>query len=327
MAMTASRTDHPAPAAPASIAHLPAWAMERFPPDHWVMFLVMWATALVAGRALTGSGDLAFAPADLLGFAAAWCFFLMLRVFDEHKDYDLDLANHPGRVLQSGRITLGHLKVLGGIAIATQLGASLLLDGWAFGSVTCWWLLVIGWSSLMAKEFFVGEWLEQRLILYAASHMVVMPMALLWMAQMGAGQEAMPPAVGLLAGLSFLSGAAFEITRKLKGADEERDSIASYSQILGPTAGAATVLGLLVGAAGLLALLLDGVFAGDVGLSWHLGLAALLLGPAVTLHLYKNKPSARGRKANEAAVGVTMLGSYALLIAAFFAAADSVTWG
>lgn len=306
--------------------------MERFGPDHWVMFFVLWATALVTGRFLSGGSpsggaELAFSPGDLAGFAAAWCFFLMLRVFDEHKDYEADLHNHPDRVLQSGRISLGHLKALGLIAILTQAIVSLSFDSWTFGSVTAWWALVIVWSSLMAKEFFVGEWLEKRLILYAISHMVVMPMAMVWMAQMGAGSLELPLEVGLLAGLSFLSGAAFEVTRKTKGAEEERDTIDSYSKILGPTASAATALFLLIGGAGLLALLIHHVLGEDAHIGWYVGLAAMLAGPATSLHLYKNHPTAKGRKLNEAAVGMTMLGSYCLLIAAILSATDSVRLG
>ena len=47
-------SDAPVPSATPSIRNLPAWAMERFGPDHWVMFFVLWATALVTGRFLAG---------------------------------------------------------------------------------------------------------------------------------------------------------------------------------------------------------------------------------------------------------------------------------
>jgi hypothetical protein len=324
--MSTQLDSRPAETPAPSFANVPAWMMERFPPDHWVMFFVMYATALVAGRFLSSSGELAMGGLDLLGFGAAWCFFLMLRVFDEHKDYELDLLNHPGRVLQSGRVTLGHLKVLGVLSIGVQGGASLLMDG-GLGGVTHWWLVVIVWSSLMAKEFFVGAWLEKRLVLYALSHMVVMPMALLWMAQMGAGATELPLEVGLLAGLSFLSGAAFEVTRKAKGAEEERETIDSYSRILGPRGAAVTVLLLLLGSTVLLALLIRGAFDGAASWPWYVGLTAILGPPLFTLSRYMAGATARTRKGNEAAVGMAMLGSYGLLIAAYVAAASSVTWG
>jgi 4-hydroxybenzoate polyprenyltransferase len=306
--------------------NVPAWMMERFPPDHWVMFFVMYATAVVTGRFLSGSGAMTLGWMDLLGFAAAWSFFLMLRVFDEHKDYELDLHNHPERVLQSGRVTLGHLKALGVLAIATQAGVSVFLDE-GVGSVTTLWVLVIVWSSLMAKEFFIGAWLEKRLVLYALSHMVVMPMALVWMAQMGAGSAELPETIGLLAGLSFLSGAAFEVTRKAKGAEEERETIESYSRILGVRGAAVTVLLLLTGSTAVLALLIRGAFDGAAGWLWYLGLVAILVPPFFSLLRYMGTATAKTRKANEAAVGLAMLASYGILIAAYLVSSSSVTWG
>jgi len=326
--MNPSDADVPAVTVSPSVANLPAWIVERFPPAHWLMVFVLTGAALVIGRGLSStSGAYTFSGEDLLAFVAVWCFFLMLRVFDEHKDFDLDMINFPGRVLQRGRISLTQLKWVCAASIGIQLGVSVVLDGGRVGAVSFWWLLVIGWSVLMANEFFVGSWLGQRLLLYAASHMVVLPMALLWMAQMGAGQRPLPLEVGLLAGLSFCTGAAFEVTRKLKGADEERASVASYSQILGPTFGAALVLGFLVVAACLSAGLLQHVLSGEDLLAWYVGIAALLLGPATTLHLYKNAPTTKARKANEGAVGFMLVGGYALLIAAFLTEAASISWG
>ncbi len=294
--------------------HLPAWFGERFPPSHGVLFLIMYVTALLFGRFLVTDGTLELGWLDAVGFVAAWSFFLMLRVFDEHKDFDADLHNHPDRVLQSGRITLGYLKVLGVFAIAAQLGLSLAFDR-GFGPVTITWLVVIAWSTLMAKEFFVGEWLEERLVLYAVSHMVVMPMALVWMASMGAGEAVLPATVGLLAALSFCSGAAFEVTRKCKGKEEERDTIRAYSQIWGTTVAPLIVLVMLVISTALQVLLLRLVFD-SVHWGWYAALAAALLLPAVTLHRYRVDPTARARKANEGAVSLAMLASYVVLLAA-----------
>ena len=56
--------------------------------------------------------------------AAVISFFFRLRVFDELKDYELDLQNHPQRVLQSGRITLRKL-------FRISLGGSVLEAAWS----------------------------------------------------------------------------------------------------------------------------------------------------------------------------------------------------
>lgn len=297
-------------------ARLLAWASERFPPAHGALFAVLYATALLYGRFLAHEGALPLDPVrDGVGFLGAWAFFLMLRVFDEHKDFDLDLHNHPERVLQSGLVTLGHLKVLGAAAIAAQLGVTL----WFGGPALVAWAVVITWSSLMAKEFFVGAWLEPRLVLYALSHMVVMPMALVWMASLGATPSVLPLAVGWLALLSFFSGAAFEVTRKTKGPEEERDTIQSYSRVFGTTRSPLVIGALLLASAGVQVVLLFAIAGGPPHPGWFVGLAAPVLFALVTLQRFRAAPSVAGREANEGAVSLAMLGSYVVVLAALVA--------
>jgi len=303
---------------------LAAWASERFPMANAVLFLVLYIAAVAFGRALTTEGPVRLDLMDGAGFFAAWSFFLMLRVFDEHKDYELDCQNHPQRVLQSGRVSLGHLKLLGIAAIVCQAGSSLWLDE-GLGLVSRSWAVVMLWSALMAREFFVGPWLEKRLVLYALSHMLVMPMAMVWMAQVGAGDQRLPAAVGLLAALSFLSGAAFEVTRKSRGADEERPTVASYSQVLGPGGAAATVFGLLAVGTLLLGAMIQQTLGDHSSPGWFLALAALLLLPGASLLRYGRGPTEGARKLNEALVGLNMLASYGLLVAATVVA-RGLTW-
>ena len=98
------------------IRRILAWGNERFPLANGILTFVLFTTALLFGR-LVASADGVAVPiglADLLPFFAYYGFFFMLRVFDEHKDYELDCHNHPERVLQSGLITLKDLKILGG---------------------------------------------------------------------------------------------------------------------------------------------------------------------------------------------------------------------
>jgi hypothetical protein len=297
-----------------------AWCKERFPPSHGALFFVLYATALLFGRFLAADGSLIVSPLrDGAGFLAAWAFFLMLRVFDEHKDYDLDLLNHPGRVLQSGRITLGHLKVLGAAAILLQAGVTVAFDG-GWGPATAWWCVVMVWSSLMAKEFFVGAWLEERLVLYALSHMLVMPMALVWMAAMGATPAPLPAAVGGLALLSFLSGAAFEITRKTRGPEEEQDTIQSYSRVFGTRRAPLVIAGLLAASAGVQWGLLRLILPDGPGGGFLAALVAPVIFAAVALQRFRAAPSEAARERNEGAVSLAMLASYGVVLAALVVA-------
>ena len=77
----------------------------------------------------------------------------------------------------------------------------------------------------MLREFFVPRWLERHLVVYAGSHMLVTPLAMLWMAQLGAGDAPLDRAVWAYAAMSFLFGFCFEIARKMKAPAEERDGV------------------------------------------------------------------------------------------------------
>lgn len=292
-----------------------AWINERFALPNGLLFLVLYFTAVFTGHFAVGGGEVEIGWRELLGFAPAWCYFLMLRIFDEHKDYDDDLVNYPDRVLQSGLITLGHLKVVGVICIAVQMFGSLLLDG-GFGKVTMWWLVVFGYSLLMGKEFFVPEWLKSHFVLYAVSHMLSMPVVLIWLAQIGAGSETLPLEIGLLAGLAFLSGTAFEVTRKMRGPEEERENVDSYTKIMGTGGAPVFVFAVLTASAGVQVALLHWVFGGDVAWWWYAILVGGLVLPGATLMKFRSEPSAKMRETNEGTVALNMLMSYVVLIAA-----------
>ncbi|MFU8803947.1 MAG: prenyltransferase [Bradymonadaceae bacterium] len=302
-----------------------AWFNERFPFEHGILFFTLYATAVLVGRYATSAGALDVGVKELLGFLPVWCFFLMLRVFDEHKDFESDCHNYPERVLQSGKISLGHLKVVGALAIVTQLVGSILLDG-GFGAVTIWWLGVFAYSLLMAREFFVGEWLSKRLVLYATSHMLVMTLAMLWMAQIGAGSAALPWQAGLLGGLAFLCGGAFEVARKIRAPEEERDEVDSYTKSFGTGGAPIVVGGLLTVSIVVLGGLVVWITDGTPSPAWFAVLMAILVVPLITLQKFRRHPTPKGRKVNEGLVSMAMLASYLVVIAAIVTT-RGIGWG
>ena len=298
-------------------ARLLAWASERFPPAQAPLLFIMYAVAVLYGRLLTsGGGALRVGARDVVSFLAAYGFFLMLRVFDEHKDYELDCRNHPQRVLQSGLISLGHLKVLGAVAIAAQAGISLWRDGWVLGPITSAWLAVMAYALLMAKEFFIGVWLKDRLLLYAVTHMMVMPLSLVWMALMGADGARLPGSVALLALLSFLSGFAFEIARKLKAPADERPTVDSYTKVLGVVGAPAAIAGLLLAGVAVIAVLLHTVYGGAAPLLAYAAIGVATAGAMAALWSFSREPSGRRAKTCEAMSGLAMLSANVVLSAA-----------
>lgn len=299
------------PASPFSTRFL-AWMQERFPFANALLFFILYLTTAAVTRS-SGDAAIALSLQDLIGALVTWSFFLVLRVFDEHKDYELDCRNHPQRVLQSGLITLVHLRVAAIVAIASQILWSAWLDQ-GIGQVTVAWFAMFLWTCLMGKEFFVADWLNRHLTWYAVSHMLVMPLIVWWLANLAAPGTGLTPVLQVMMLLAFISGFCFEITRKTKGPEEERDTIDSYSRIFG-TRGSAAVVMALVTAMVANQLWLITLIAGNV-VVW----AAAVLSVFLALGLYQlirfiRAPSAKGRETNEAIVALTMLAGYAVVIA------------
>ena len=95
-----------------------------------------------------------------------------MRVADEFKDYEGDLAYRPERAVPRGLVTrrlLAWLAVFfGGLALCVTGLISLKL---------IWPLLVVWvWLGLMSFEFFVPDWLKSRPLIYLISHMAIMPL-------------------------------------------------------------------------------------------------------------------------------------------------------
>lgn len=301
-------------------ARLLAWFNERFPAPNALLFFMMYVSAAAVARPTASEWNLAN---DIIACLVTWSFFLLLRIFDEHKDYQIDLRNHPNRVLQSGLITLGNLRVLGALCLSAQLSWSLFHDynanGHVLGSATTAWLLMLGWTCLMGKEFFCGEWLEKHLTLYAFSHMLVMPLHVWWLVQIAAPNTPLNDNVMMLMLLGFVGGFCFEITRKTNGAEEERDTIESYSRIFGSSLAGAIVLALTTTMATLQLVLIERLSASfPIVSAVILGICWLLC--ASQLIRYIRNPTAKARKLNEGFVALLMLAGYGCLIAGVFAA-------
>jgi 4-hydroxybenzoate polyprenyltransferase len=273
------------------------------------LFVVLFGTVRgVATVASAPGGTHADGPALVaLGALATVSFFFRLRVFDEEKDFAQDALTHPQRVLQTGRVTLPQLRAL-------AWAGALLELGWSAGqgaTTLLLWAVALGYSLLMRLEFGVGAWLRQRLVLYALSHMLIMPLVILWLF------SAYAPALDtqylpLLLLLSLLGGFSFELARKLHAPAAERVGVDSYSQALGyGPALSLTVVVLLAGGA-VQALLLHGLHArwATYAVLWLL----LASGLALYSTAARRPREARLRQA-EKVVSLVMLTSYLAVLA------------
>lgn len=293
--------------APATIQ----WLQERFPMVNFLSGLIMYLMIAGVSKSFSLDSILENGEFHLLSGLVLTSLFLLLRVIDEHKDFETDLHNHPDRVLQSGKISLKKLKVVGAFCLMLQIGYALWIDQ-GFGMTFACYLLVLLWAFLMAKEFFVGPWLKRYLLLYALSHMLIAPLSVIWILA-ALKKTTLEPGIGWLITLPFMAGMVYEIARKLRGAEEERPTVDSYSQALGHHKAAALLAYFSIAALANYILLIEKVFIDPHWVNFVLaGFSFLLLSTMIIQYYIQN--TQKSRKALEAVAGLFILVLYSTLI-------------
>ncbi len=251
-----------------------AYLAERFPPlGYGVLIAAYYSSNQFLARTLTAPGrPMHYDLSTVLGAVTLLCFFFHLRVFDEHKDYAEDLVHYPRRVLQSGLVTLRHLQVLGGLAIAAGIVLSLLRGPAAFVA----WLAAFAFSLLMLEEFFARDWLKRHFLVYATSHLLVMPLLALMIFSFATGRWPWqaPPWFWVYAWVGFFVTFNWEVSRKIRAPEDEIEGVETYTRIFGTYGAAYVVLLIRVIDTGLVALV-----------GWHLGLSPWFYAALVLLFL------------------------------------------
>jgi hypothetical protein len=298
------------PAAHGSVMRrLSGYARERFPLAAYLPMIL-----LAAGAALGYSRVARDAP----GFAPPATFlvtaltllaaFFALRVADEHKDASVDRLTRPELPVPRGLVTLRELRVAASVLAAVALAANALLSPMLLVPLAG----IALWLTLMTREFFAREWLRGQPALYLASHMVIMPLLLLyatatdWMT-VGAGA---PRSLWLFLAASYATGLVLEIGRKIRAPAEERPGVETYTASWGTSRAVTAWLASIAASAALIALTAVAVRA-----TWT-PIAAPLLAIAVSFAAWRfmrADPAARAGKQIEVASAVWTLAAYALL--------------
>lgn len=297
-----------------SLRWMSVWLNERFPLRNVVFFILLYTTTLFIARASGAPVAFVVSLADLPGLLALWSFFLLLRVFDEHKDFAADSVAHPERVLQRGLVTLPQLRVLGAIAVLLQVAVSVWLDR-GVGTVTGWWAASLAWSSLMAREFFVPAWLRRHLLVYAVSHMAVMPLLVGWVAAMGHPSAPRAPTIWALGGVVFLAGLVFEVARKLRAPEDERPLADSYTGALGIER-ASMILAVLAVVTCIAAIALARFISAAQGVLGPLTVSGLSFLTVLAALSFARYPTHRRARLAEATAGLAIMAAHVLLLAA-----------
>jgi 4-hydroxybenzoate polyprenyltransferase len=287
-----------------NLANLWAYLCQRFPPVNMALFAVLFLTVWSVGQTVTAGGRAA-GWAEGIGIATTVSFFFRLRVFDEIKDFALDAQNHPQRILQQGRVTLPQLRTLAWAGAVLELGWSASRGKAALLG----WGLVLAYSLGMRYEFFVPAWLRARLLLYALTHMLIMPLVIAWL--WGAYAPYYSAKLLALMLLSLLGGFAFELARKTHAPAAERPAVDSYSQLLGLGGAVAGVGVVLLAGVGVQVWLLRQLGAP----AWpYVVLGSLLTGTLLVYGRALAGPAETWFRRAEIVVSLFLLSSYLCLI-------------
>lgn len=289
------------------IKNLLAYFNERFPIINMGLFTLLFFTVRAVVFYFTNASQNQSLAWHALGVIAVISFFFRLRVFDEIKDFKQDSINYPNRVLQSGRITLKNLSRLAIIGTVIELAWCL----WTGYIAILFWSVAVAYSLFMRYEFFVGAFLKKHLLIYALTHMLVMPLIILWIfAAFYPALESLHPFY-MLAGLSLLSGFSFEIARKIHAPAAEKASIDSYSKAIGFKKAVILLLTILA-----LGVLLQVFILIQVDARfWAYSVIALIYIFALLLYLKNlHNPEERSLRSTEKVVSLFMLLSYLSIV-------------
>lgn len=279
------------------ISRMNLWLKERFPVMNFIsgFFLYFLAKAIVT----IDQHLLSVNYTDFFAMLIPACHLFLLRVLDEHKDFKSDAIYYPQRVIQRGIFKLSEVKNLGWLAFFIQVTSYLIarngiVSDLAF--VSLWF-----WTGLMFKEFFCADYLKKNLFLYGFLHLLVTPLLLfsllvLKLDSFDFNQQLILPLL-----ISVMTGWLYELSRKIKGIDEEAGD-QTYSTLWGINR--ALVVLFLSSA---VTILLTLIFFNVLGIfSLYLAVlgALLLILNIVCILFFKKNTNKKARKINE---GMTLL--------------------
>jgi len=292
-----------------TINHLRLWVQERFPPATVPSYIFLYYTIkLYTQKASISSSEAAtlaiFQFADIVNIFCFIGFFLIIRILDEHKDYQHDLIHYPNRILQQGLVSLKQLKIIGGIIGLAILSVHLIQYDQFQLIISL--ALLSGWLFLMRFDFFMQQSLKKYILLYAFSHMFIFFFVIWWIVQLINPEANYSLSVFYLQAFAFCGGYAGEILRKFRAPEDKHSYFDAYNHSYSD----ATLLGWIeISLIGMTLAALGLIFSAP-SVTIKSMLFICMLGITIALFIfgmlqYLAKPSVKRQKY---LLGITMLG-------------------
>ena len=168
-----------------------------------------------------------------MGIVSLFLFGLVLRLMDELKDRDIDQELFSYRPFPSGRVLESDIKV----SLLATMALFLLINAW-MGIAFLMAVILLGYSLLMFRFFFMPTILRRYLLLALVTHNPVVALTLLYVVAVFAVGQGLPlsginwPQTLLLIVMFWAMLFAWEVARKIRSPEEE-NAYVTYSRILG----------------------------------------------------------------------------------------------
>lgn len=202
-----------------------------------VFFITDAYAAKESGRFLKNSVETIFYNRDYFKmipmFIVGFLQFFMVRVIDEHKDFEEDSKFRNYRPVPRGLISLRVLKVLFVISFIAQF---LITTIWG-GSLL---LLVILWCAvlLLANDFFIKDFIDRHILVGVILDEAIMPVLALLMASFCVEEHLLFYLLGntgfiYLVYLTYVISWIVELARKIRCKKDEEKGVKTYTQVFG----------------------------------------------------------------------------------------------
>lgn len=216
------------------IGHWWTFTKERFdPPTHSVMLVLFLFAHILVINATTSI--FASSKEDIFLLVGITAFYFKLRLYDEVKDYELDVVINPHRPLPRGLLT--HQDMYAGMFVCIIIEL-LCFSVQGFNSIISI-IIPICYSLLMYKEFFIKEKIRPYLTTYALSHTIVTTLLSFaifsFLSQKTFLQVMMDKTLFSFALANWMLFNLFEFGRKTFATEEERENVDTYSSLFGRT--------------------------------------------------------------------------------------------
>ncbi len=205
---------------------------ERFPVlGHGLLVASFSFSAISYSRICRGAEGFVAWETFFVGILTTITLFLLVRIFDEFKDAEDDARYRKELPVPRGLVSLRELGVIGIILVVLQV----VVNFWFFPKMLVLYFVVIGYLSLMGKEFFVSEWLKKHQFWYVTSHMFIIPLVDIYASGLDWLLEGVSAPKGLMFffAVSYMNGIVVEIGRKIRTPQKEAEGVLSYTAMLG----------------------------------------------------------------------------------------------